>query len=65
MDDSIPPEHRICGRLTNWERDITNLAHYAAQTGDEHLQRRIARLTSEIDKTLKVARRTRDRRAEK
>ncbi|HSS99938.1 MAG TPA: hypothetical protein VLK33_23045 [Terriglobales bacterium] len=56
MNEPIPPAHRICGRLTNWERDVPNLAHYAAQVGDTRLQKRIARLTTEIDKTLKAAR---------
>lgn len=61
MNTPLPPEHRICGRLTCWERDIPNLAHYAAQTGDERLQKRIARLTSELNKILAAARQTRDR----
>lgn len=58
---NLPPEHRICGCLTHFDRLAPNLAHYAQQTGDEVLQREIARLQRQINRTLARARRTRDR----
>lgn len=57
---NLPPEHRICGRLTMWERDAPNLAHYAQQTGDEDLQREIIGLQNHITRVLTRARNTRD-----
>lgn len=52
----IPPERRIAGRLTHWDLDVQHLNHYGAQVGDEGLNRELARLTRQINKTLKTAR---------